>query len=154
MTNLSEATAPAADRDAAHHDAAHHDTAHHDAAHHDTAHHDTAQRDLMTIESSAALVEVVAQPPALPQNHSLEITLSGPAALLNNRAVVIAILCCAGPIGLPALWFSPRFSPITKGIVTAAFFTLTVVLPLAGAWYALEVLIRPIADALSSANTH
>lgn len=90
--------------------------------------------------------------PAEPQPRSIEITLSGPLALLNNRFAVFALLCVAGPLGLPALWFSPRFSRVTKTAVSLVFFGLTAVLPLVGAWYALEWLIRPIADALNAAN--
>ena len=70
------------------------------------------------------------------------------AEVLDNRLFVIAILLCAGPIGLPALWFSHRFSRRSKIIVTAGYFLFTVILPLAIAWYFLDVALRPVVDAL------
>ena len=68
---------------------------------------------------------------------------------LDNRLFVTAILLCAGPIGLPALWFSHRFSRRCKIITTTGYFFFTVILPLAIAWYFLDVAVRPIVDALS-----
>ncbi|MEQ8785007.1 MAG: hypothetical protein RIC55_01855 [Pirellulaceae bacterium] len=88
-----------------------------------------------------------------PAGATAQIALSGPvAAVLNNRLLVVAILLVAGPIGLPALWLSPRFSRVTKAVCTIGFFLATVVLPLAGAWYAFEILLRPLADAIEQAN--
>ena len=71
------------------------------------------------------------------------------AEVLDNRLFVIAILLCAGPIGLPALWFSHRFARRSKIITTTVYFLLTVIVPLAIAWYFLDVAVRPIVDALS-----
>jgi len=68
---------------------------------------------------------------------------------LNNRAIVIGILLVAGPIGLPALWFSRRFSKRAKIIATVAYFLLTAVLPLAALWYFMEVSLRPLLDVFS-----
>lgn len=69
--------------------------------------------------------------------------------ILENRFYVISILLCVGPIGLPALWFSRRFSRRTKIITTTGYFLFTVVIPLVAAWYFLNVALRPIVDALS-----
>ena len=71
------------------------------------------------------------------------------SGVLENRFYVIAILLCAGPIGLPALWFSRRFSQRAKIITTIGYFIVTAILPLAVAWYFLEIAVRPIADVLS-----
>ena len=71
------------------------------------------------------------------------------ATVLENRGYVIAILLCAGPIGLPALWFSHRFSRRFKIIATGGYFLVTAVLPLAIAWYVLDIAVRPLVDALS-----
>lgn len=65
---------------------------------------------------------------------------------LNNRLIVMAIVLVAGPIGLPALWFSPRFSRGTKIITTGVYFLLTAVLPLLVAWYFLDVALRPLVN--------
>lgn len=68
--------------------------------------------------------------------------------VLENRFYVMAILLCAGPIGLPALWFSHRFSRRCKIITTTAYFLVTVVLPIAVLWYCLDVAVRPLVDVL------
>jgi hypothetical protein len=69
--------------------------------------------------------------------------------ILENRFYVISILLCVGPIGLPALWFSRRFSRRAKIITTTCYFLFTVVIPLMVAWYFLNVALRPIVDALN-----
>ena len=74
-------------------------------------------------------------------------------AVLDNRLLVVAILLCAGPIGLPALWFSHRFSRRSKIIATTGYLLFTVILPLVMAWYFLDVALRPIVDALSQLSS-
>ena len=69
--------------------------------------------------------------------------------VLENRFYVIAILLCVGPIGLPALWFSRCFSRRFKIITTTGYFLFTAILPLAIAWYVLDVAVRPLVDVLS-----
>ncbi len=69
-------------------------------------------------------------------------------AMLDNRLLVVAIVLCAGPMGLPALWFSRRFSQRTKILTTIGYLLMTTVLPLAIAWYFLEVAVRPVVDVL------
>ena len=71
------------------------------------------------------------------------------ATVLENRAYVIVILLCAGPIGLPALWFSRRFSRRFKIITTGGYYLVTAVVPLAIAWYVLDIAVRPLVDVLS-----
>jgi hypothetical protein len=111
-------------------------------------------RELIELDASSRLISetpaagAIASPPA-----SQQITLSGPAAAaLNSRLIVFTLLFVAGPFGLPALWFSPRFSRISKIVWTVLFFLLTVALPLAGAWYLFELVLRPIVDAMSAVN--
>ncbi len=71
-------------------------------------------------------------------------------AWLNHRGVVAAILLFCGPLGLPALWFSPRFSKTTKIVISVVFFAATVIAPLALSWYWLDVAVQPVVDALDS----
>jgi len=78
--------------------------------------------------------------------------LDGPPSFLDNRLVVAGLLLAAGPVGLPALWFSRRFSRFTKIATTVVFFLLTAVLPLAVTWYCCDVALRPLVDAMSHAN--
>lgn len=90
----------------------------------------------LAIVRSAPLIVVPPRPP------------STVAQVLENRLFVIVILLCAGPIGLPALWFSPRFSRRTKIATTLGYMLVTAILPLAIAWYFLEVAVRPLVDVL------
>ena len=69
--------------------------------------------------------------------------------VLNNRWYVGMVIALIGPLGLPALWFSPRFNKPTKIIGTLFFVVMTTVVPLAVAWYFLDYRIRPLVDALS-----
>jgi hypothetical protein len=73
-------------------------------------------------------------------------------AWLNHRGVVVAILLVCGPLGLPALWFSPRFSKTSKIAISVLFFLGTVIAPLALSWYWLDVAVRPVLDALTTAR--
>ncbi|MDG2383672.1 MAG: hypothetical protein P8N76_18510 [Pirellulaceae bacterium] len=68
------------------------------------------------------------------------------APVLNNRWVVLVLLAVVGPLGLPALWFSPRFKPWVKATITLVWFLLTAVVPLAIAWYWLDYALRPLVD--------
>lgn len=98
---------------------------------------------------------MVVQPEVLPPSLAAHgTTLAAPRLenLLDNRLVVISVLLVAGPLGLPALWFSRRFSRVTKTVTTVIFFLLTAVLPLVAAWFCFEVLLRPLADAIESVN--
>jgi hypothetical protein len=70
-------------------------------------------------------------------------------AVLNNRMLVCGIIALIGPLGLPALWFSPRFSKRTKIISTVFYVVLTTVVPLLAAWYFLDFSLRPLVDAFS-----
>ena len=66
--------------------------------------------------------------------------------ILNNRWIVIGLLAAVGPIGLPALWFSPRFKPWVKLTISIFYFLLTAIVPLVIAWYWLDFALRPIVD--------
>ena len=75
----------------------------------------------------------------------------GPAvglACLDNRWLVAGLLLVAGPIGLPALWLSRRFSRGVKIVTTALYAALTVAVPIALIWYWCEAAVRPLVDAL------
>jgi len=77
---------------------------------------------------------------------------SGPAStvntILNNRLYVGLVIALIGPLGLPALWFSPRFSNATKILLTSVFVLITTVVPIAVTWYYLESSARPLVEAL------
>ena len=69
--------------------------------------------------------------------------------IVDNRLVVTGLVAFAGPLGLLALWFSQRIRKRTKIIVTTSYIFLTVVLPIAVAWYWLDVSLRPIVELLN-----
>jgi hypothetical protein len=68
---------------------------------------------------------------------------------LERRWVLITILLVAGPLGLLLVWPSRRFARSTKIVVTVGVVLVTVVLPLALAWYWCEMAVRPLVDALA-----
>ena len=68
---------------------------------------------------------------------------------LGNRWIVLGVLLVAGPLGLPALWLSPRFSPTTKILTSAVYFLLTVAAPLAVTWYWLDTALQPLVESFS-----
>ena len=116
--------------------------------------------------TSTSIVTATSQPRALildDQNDVRQATgtlakhnqqqLSNPAdtvqVILNNRLCVGIVIALIGPLGLPALWFSPRFSNQTKLLLTLFFVVITAVVPLAIAWYFLDYSVRPLVEALS-----
>ena len=68
---------------------------------------------------------------------------------LERPWVVLAILLCTGPIGLPLVWLSRRFSRLAKIGLTAGFVLLTVILPIVLVWYWCDVAIHPLVEALA-----
>ncbi len=68
---------------------------------------------------------------------------------LERPWVVLAILLCAGPIGLPLVWLSSRFSKLAKIGLTVGFVLLTVIFPIVLVWYWCEVAIRPLVEVLA-----
>lgn len=68
--------------------------------------------------------------------------------LVDNRLVVIGMITFVGPLGLLALWYSRRFSKLTKTLVTFSYAFLTFALPVAIVWYWLHTAMRPIVDVL------
>ncbi len=88
--------------------------------------------------------------PAAPAPPTTSLQLSpAVAGLLNSRLAVIGLLLIAGPLGLPALWLSGRFSRGVKIVTTAIYFLLTVVFPLALTYYCCEIALRPLVDAFA-----
>jgi len=76
-------------------------------------------------------------------------TASPIQTVLNNRLYVGFLIALLGPLGLPALWFSPRFSKTFKIVATLAFVLVTIVLPVAIIWYFMFYSMRPLLDVLA-----
>ena len=92
---------------------------------------------------------------AIQQNHaqslSVEVGINEQVAtLLNNRLLIFGLIAMTGPLGLPALWFSPKFKTRTKIIGTVLFLLLTTALPIALAWYWLDYSIQPLVEAFKN----
>lgn len=70
--------------------------------------------------------------------------------VLDNRWMVMGIVAVLGPIGLPVLWFSPKFRPVTKMVITTLYVVLTAVVPIVVSYYVLENSFKPLLDAFGS----
>jgi hypothetical protein len=70
-------------------------------------------------------------------------------AVLNNRLLVIGAIAMFGPLGFPALWFSPRFSAPIKIVTTVVYVMVTTIIPLAIIWYWLDYSLWPLVEAFS-----
>ncbi|MEZ6134630.1 MAG: hypothetical protein R3C53_06950 [Pirellulaceae bacterium] len=93
-------------------------------------------------------------PPVVVHHQAPQVVILQPVPLvieraLNHRGIVLGILLLAGPIGLPALWFSRCFSKPTKIITTVAYIFGTVILPIAAVIYYLEFSLLPLVNAFS-----
>ena len=107
----------------------------------------TGRRDLIEIVdpmSRIAVSQIVTRPPSVVSSTGDEMQPFD--VVVNNRLAVIGIIALLGPLALPALWFSPRFSRPTKIITTVTYVLLTTVLPIAIAWYWLDYSLRPLVD--------
>ena len=71
------------------------------------------------------------------------------ATVLNNRLLVIGVIAMIGPLGLPALWLSQRFSKSTKIVSTVVYMLVTTIVPLVFAWYLMDYSLRPLVEAFS-----
>ncbi|MCA9217399.1 MAG: hypothetical protein KDB27_30230 [Planctomycetales bacterium] len=69
---------------------------------------------------------------------------------LNNRWIVGLILLTVGPMGLPALWMSDRFSLTSKVVTSTVFLLLTAAIPIAITWYWLDTSMQPLVEAMSN----
>ncbi len=94
--------------------------------------------------------------PALPANGPVvlaQVIRSRPpanaSAILDNGWAIVGLLFVAGPLGLPALWFSRRFSWKVKLAGTIGLLLLTFVLPAALIWYLYATAIGPVLDVLA-----
>jgi hypothetical protein len=73
-------------------------------------------------------------------------TISAQLNWLDNRWAVLGLLLTTGPIGLPALWLSRKFTRGVKIFVTLLFLLVTVALPLGLMWYWCSIAIAPLVD--------
>ena len=81
--------------------------------------------------------------------------IANPAAetlqyVLNNRWIVMGVVALIGPLGLPVLWFSPRFKPTTKFVITGLYVLLTAIVPIVVSYYVLESSFKPIMEVFGS----
>ncbi|PHS00794.1 MAG: hypothetical protein COA78_23540 [Blastopirellula sp.] len=72
--------------------------------------------------------------------------------VLNSRALLFGILLVFGPLGLPLIWFSPRFSMLSKVLVTTLTLGVTVVFPIAMTIYWADYALQPLLEAMQQAN--
>jgi hypothetical protein len=96
------------------------------------------------VPAPASDVKPTADPP---DAGSMSISLSPEIkSIVGNRWVVIGLLAAIGPLGLPALWLSPRFRPWVKVVISLLYFFATAILPLLFAWYWFGYALQPLVD--------
>ena len=116
----------------------------------------TSSSDIITVDNGLSLISSPGQPAFSSSNSSVsassnEIPISTSPAVtwfLTRRWAIVAVLLAVGPMGLPALWLSPRFSRPIKITLTLVYFLVTAVIPVAVAWYFLDVSLRPLVDVM------
>ncbi|PQO44808.1 hypothetical protein C5Y93_17075 [Blastopirellula marina] len=73
-------------------------------------------------------------------------------AVVNSHAIIWAVILTFGPLGLPLIWLSPKYSIWSKSLVTLVTLGVTVVLPIAVTLYCAQFLVHPVLDAMQEAN--
>ncbi len=109
--------------------------------------------DEVAIEIGAAAISTEAGGDGSSSQTAISTLDSAVHRVLSSRLLVTVILATCGPMGLPALWLSPRFSRSGKVLLTTLFLAFTIVFPIAMAWYWLDIAVRPVLEALESATT-
>jgi len=105
----------------------------------------TPCRDMSVLaEPDSMLIPAELLPPATASPNQAAQALQ---TILNSRALIFGLVAILGPLGLPAVWFSPRFSQPAKLLITLGYLLLMFVVPLVFFWYALEVPLQPLVDA-------
>ena len=87
-----------------------------------------------------------------PEMRPFPSTISTQLGWLENRWAVLGLLLTTGPLGLPALWLSRKFSRSLKVFVTVIFLLVTIAFPLGLIWYWCEVAIAPLLDVFGSSK--
>jgi len=72
--------------------------------------------------------------------------------LLENHAIIWSVLLLMGPMGLPLLLLSPKYSVTAKVSISLAMVGVTVVLPIAATLYCTHFLVMPVLEAMETAN--
>lgn len=98
---------------------------------------------------SALSASAIATKPSAADGLQRPLPLQLPA-WVGRRSVVIGLLLLVGPLGLPLLWISPKFSLPTKVITSLAYFGFTVLFPIALTWYWLDTAMQPLVEAFPS----
>lgn len=72
--------------------------------------------------------------------------------VVNSHVIIWTVILTFGPLGLPLIWLSPKYSIWMKFLVTAITLGVTVVLPIAVTLYCAQFLVHPVLDAMQEAN--
>ena len=72
--------------------------------------------------------------------------------VVNNHLIIWTVILTFGPLGLPLIWLSPKYSIWSKSLVTVITLGLTIVLPIAVTLYCAQFLVHPVLDAMQEAN--
>jgi hypothetical protein len=102
---------------------------------------------LLPVAAAPARRELAIPPGSI---NSTTAKTSAMSVVLNSRGAVWCALLVAGPLGLPLLWLSPRFSSWSKIATTVLFFVVTVLLPIVVAYYFLDIAVQPLLGAFKN----
>ncbi len=104
-----------------------------------------AEEELVPLQSAIS-VEPIASHPVPAQMPSTF------ALVLNHRMILFTILLVFGPLGLPLIWMSPRFSVWMKLLVTTTTIGITIIFPIAMTLYWADYALQPLLEAMQTAN--
>lgn len=71
---------------------------------------------------------------------------------VRSHAIIWVVILSIGPLGLPLLWLSPKYSAWSKILISLATVFVTVIFPILVYIYCAEYLMRELLNALEEAN--
>ncbi len=72
---------------------------------------------------------------------------------VRSHVIIWTVILSIGPLGLPLLWLSPKYSIWMKVLISFLTLFFTIILPIAVTIYCGEFLVRSIVDAMEQANS-
>lgn len=72
--------------------------------------------------------------------------------VVSSHAIIWTVILTFGPLGLPLIWLSPKYSLWAKLLTTTITLGVTVVLPIAVTIYCTQYLVHPVFEAMQNAN--
>lgn len=90
--------------------------------------------------------------PALPSEETSLAMSPAVRKIVSSHVVIWTGILAFGPLALPLLWLSPKYSTVAKTSISVLLIGFTVVLPIAGTLYMCTYGLAPIVDAMQQSN--